>query len=187
MSPLWLNHIYSVLSALTWRPMPAAARSRLCSSFSDWASVFARSAMSSALSAPVIVFAGYLQLLSFVSLNVTKYTMKKIILIGITFESILHCTVVIKDIAMIFISNSWAGQTFGNIFGHSCFQRITKQFKPREIPTLVGSIKVVGTQTYCGLVQSVCYLKATHMNEQQIRSAFNKFPDFFFVQAFKMS
>ena len=35
MSPVWLKHIYSVLCALTWRPMPAAARSRLCSRVSS--------------------------------------------------------------------------------------------------------------------------------------------------------
>ena len=31
MSPIWLKHIYSVLCALTWKPMPAATRSRLYS------------------------------------------------------------------------------------------------------------------------------------------------------------
>ena len=41
MSPLWLKHIYIVLSALTWRPMPAAAYSRLCSRVLAWAGVFA--------------------------------------------------------------------------------------------------------------------------------------------------
>ena len=30
MSPVWLKRMYSVLCALTWRPMPAVARSRLC-------------------------------------------------------------------------------------------------------------------------------------------------------------
>ncbi len=39
--------IYSVLCALTWRPMPAAARSKLCSSVSAWLGVFARIAVSS--------------------------------------------------------------------------------------------------------------------------------------------
>ena len=29
MSPAWLKHIYSVLCALTWRPMPVEARSKL--------------------------------------------------------------------------------------------------------------------------------------------------------------
>ena len=47
--------------------MPAAARSRLCSRVSAWAGAFARSAMSVALCASVIVCAGYLLLLSFVS------------------------------------------------------------------------------------------------------------------------
>ena len=47
--------------------MPAVAHPRLCSSFSAWLGVFARIAMSSALLASVIVFAGYLLLLFFVS------------------------------------------------------------------------------------------------------------------------
>ena len=47
--------------------MPAAARSKLCSSVSAWLGVFARIAMSSASLASVIVFAGYLLLLFFVS------------------------------------------------------------------------------------------------------------------------
>ena len=47
--------------------MPAAARSKLCSSVSAWLGVFARIDMSSALSASVIVFAGYLLTLFFVS------------------------------------------------------------------------------------------------------------------------
>ena len=45
MSPLWLKHMYSVLSAITWRPMPVAARSRIGSTASSWAGVFARSAV----------------------------------------------------------------------------------------------------------------------------------------------
>ena len=36
MSPLWIMHMYSVLSALTLRPMPPASRSRLCSRVSAW-------------------------------------------------------------------------------------------------------------------------------------------------------
>ena len=48
MSPFWLKHMYSVLSALTRRPMPAAARSRPCSNVSTWAVIFSRSDMSSA-------------------------------------------------------------------------------------------------------------------------------------------
>ena len=47
--------------------MPAVARPKLCSSVSAWLGVFARIAMSSALSSSVIVFAGYLLLLFFVS------------------------------------------------------------------------------------------------------------------------
>ena len=46
-SPVYLKHICSVLCALTWSPMPAAARSRLHSWVSAWASAFTRSAMSS--------------------------------------------------------------------------------------------------------------------------------------------
>ena len=46
--------MYRVLFALTWGSMPSAARSRLCSMVSAWAGVFARSAMSSALTASVI-------------------------------------------------------------------------------------------------------------------------------------
>ena len=37
MLPVWLKHIYSILCALTWRLMPAVARSRLCSRVSAWA------------------------------------------------------------------------------------------------------------------------------------------------------
>ena len=46
MSPVWLKHMYSVLCALTWRRMPVAAHSKLCSSVSAWLGVFARVAMS---------------------------------------------------------------------------------------------------------------------------------------------
>ena len=48
MSPLWLKHVYSILFVLTWRPMPVVTRSRLCSSDSAWAGIFAGSAISSA-------------------------------------------------------------------------------------------------------------------------------------------
>ena len=48
MSPVWLKHMYSVLCALTCKPMPAATRCRLWSRVSAWAGAFARSAMSSA-------------------------------------------------------------------------------------------------------------------------------------------
>ena len=47
MSPFLLKHINSVLCALTWSLMPAAARSKLCSSVSAWLGVLASSAMSS--------------------------------------------------------------------------------------------------------------------------------------------
>ncbi len=46
-----------------------AAHSKLCSSVSAWSGVFASIAMSSVLSASVIVVAGYLLLLFFVSLK----------------------------------------------------------------------------------------------------------------------
>ena len=49
--------------------MPAEAHSRLCSRVSAEVGVFARSAISSALSTLVIVFAVYLLLLSFVRLK----------------------------------------------------------------------------------------------------------------------
>ena len=45
MSPLWLKHMCSVLSALTWRPMAAATHSRLCSKVLARDGVFAISAM----------------------------------------------------------------------------------------------------------------------------------------------
>ena len=45
MSPLWLKYIYSVLCTLTWRPMPAATRSRLCCRVLAWAGAFVRSAI----------------------------------------------------------------------------------------------------------------------------------------------
>ena len=47
--------------------MPATARSKLCSSVSAWFGVFASIAMSSTLSASVIVFVGCLLLLFFVT------------------------------------------------------------------------------------------------------------------------
>ena len=47
--------------------MPAAARSRRCSSVSAWAGAFARIALTSASSESEIVFAVYLLLLFFVS------------------------------------------------------------------------------------------------------------------------
>ena len=46
MLPLWLKHMYSILSAFTWRPMQTAAHSRLCNRVSAWVGVFARSTMS---------------------------------------------------------------------------------------------------------------------------------------------
>ena len=61
--------MYSVLSGLTLKPMPLAACFKQCSRDSAWEDVFARSTMSSALSASVIVCAGYLLLLSFANLK----------------------------------------------------------------------------------------------------------------------
>ena len=49
--------------------MSAVARFRLCSRDSARTGVFARRAMSSALSAFLVVYAGYLLLLSFLSLK----------------------------------------------------------------------------------------------------------------------
>ena len=42
MCPSWLKHMYSVLSAFTWRPMPPAACVRLCSKDSALVGVVAR-------------------------------------------------------------------------------------------------------------------------------------------------
>ena len=42
-----VKHLY-ILCALTWRPMPAAARSKLGSRVLAWTAAFARIAMSSA-------------------------------------------------------------------------------------------------------------------------------------------
>ena len=39
-----LKYMYSLLSPFTWRPMPPAACSRLCSWDSAWSRVFTRSA-----------------------------------------------------------------------------------------------------------------------------------------------
>ena len=54
--------MFSVLSALTWRPMPPAAFSRLCSKDSAWV---ARSAMSLVLSMSVIICVGIVCFLLF--------------------------------------------------------------------------------------------------------------------------
>ena len=69
MSTFSLRHLYSILYTLTWRPMPLAACSRLCSKDSAWVGVFARSAMSSAWSVSTIVFARYCLLLTFFSVK----------------------------------------------------------------------------------------------------------------------
>ena len=47
-APSHLKHMYSVLFTFTWRPMPLAACSRLCSKDSVWVGVFAISTISSA-------------------------------------------------------------------------------------------------------------------------------------------
>ena len=65
--PLWLKHMYSNLSVLTWRPMLPAVHSRLRSRDLTWVSVFARSAISS-----VIFCAGYCLLLAFSNLSTTE-------------------------------------------------------------------------------------------------------------------
>ena len=39
MSPSWLKHVYSLLSAFAWRPMPLATCSRLCRRDSAWVGV----------------------------------------------------------------------------------------------------------------------------------------------------
>ena len=54
-----LKHMYSVLSAFTWRIMLPAGCSRLCSRDSAWVGVFIRNAVSSALSVSVIVSTDY--------------------------------------------------------------------------------------------------------------------------------
>ena len=43
---------------------------------------------------------------------------------------------------------------------------LSKQFKLPNVPTMVGSIMVVGELTHCALLHSVYDLKATHMNVQ---------------------
>ena len=61
--------MYFGFSPLTWRPRQAAARSRVCSRDSAGAGIFAISAMSPVLPASVIIWVGYLLLLSFASLK----------------------------------------------------------------------------------------------------------------------
>ena len=60
MLPLWLKHMNSVLSALTWKPVTPAAYLRLCSRDLARAGEFARSTMSSVYSMSIIIHAGYL-------------------------------------------------------------------------------------------------------------------------------
>ena len=79
MSPLWLKHMYSVLSALTRRPLSPAARFRISKRGSAWAGVFAISAMSPAESAYIIVCAMYLLLLSYASLKPLSFFFIKFI------------------------------------------------------------------------------------------------------------
>ena len=59
-------HVFSFVCFDT-EPMPAVPCFKICSSVSAWLGVFARMAMSSAKSTSVIVFAGYLPPLFFVS------------------------------------------------------------------------------------------------------------------------
>ena len=60
-----LKNMYPVLLVFTWRPMPPAICSRLCSKDSDWAGEFSWSTRSSASSGSVIVSEGYRRLLTF--------------------------------------------------------------------------------------------------------------------------
>ena len=69
---IYKYYIY-IYILLTERSMPAAARSRQCNKVLTRAGVFTRSSMSLALSAFVIVYAGYLLLLSFVSLKLQSF------------------------------------------------------------------------------------------------------------------
>ena len=67
MLSVWLNHTYFVLCVLIWRPMLAAARSRLCSRISAWSCCIFQERY---IIDVVIVgncFLGYLLFLSFVS------------------------------------------------------------------------------------------------------------------------
>ena len=76
-SPFWLKHMYSVLSAFTYRPMPSASCYRRCRRNSAWIGVFIRSAMSSTYSASVIVFVGYCLPLAF--FRVKQFSLSQII------------------------------------------------------------------------------------------------------------
>ena len=58
MLPRWLKDLFSVLTALTWRPTPAAPHSRLSSRVSALAGEFGRTAMSSTYSLSVIIVRG---------------------------------------------------------------------------------------------------------------------------------
>ena len=61
MAPSCLKHMYSVLFAFTWRPMPLAVCSRLCNRDLAWAGVLARSGISFTESVSEKVFGGYCQ------------------------------------------------------------------------------------------------------------------------------
>ena len=61
--------MYSVLSALTWRLIPPAAFFKLFSRDSAWAGIFVRSAIPSAQSVSVIIFARYRQPFAFASVK----------------------------------------------------------------------------------------------------------------------
>ena len=65
MASFWLKHMYTVLSAFTWRPITSAACSGLCSWDSDCVGGFARSAMS----VSVIISVGYRLLFAFFSVK----------------------------------------------------------------------------------------------------------------------
>ena len=120
MSPIWLKHMYSVLSALTWRPMPPAACSRLCSRVSACASVFARSTMSSAKSASLIICAGYLLIISFASLKPLQFQLW----VSSTNYTIEHYSLIcsLLNVLQCITNNSIKPQSF-----------VYKQFKDQTI------------------------------------------------------
>ena len=59
-------------------------------------------------------------------------------------------------------------QTFCNICIRVSLQRDYHEFKSwLKVPTVVGSIVVVGALTRCALLHSVCILKTGQMNMQK--------------------
>ena len=83
--------------------MPAAAGLKLCSNVSAWLGVFASIAMSSAKSASVIVFSGYLLLLFFVSsVGVSIYMGSMLLLITLL---IITMYFFVSDLKIIYYNN----------------------------------------------------------------------------------